>query len=66
MAKTIIDASIVLKHTTGSGVTSVVRAIIECPPSEFAALQALGGLTDATPTATATFILASNDTGKAQ
>ncbi len=66
MAKTIVDASIVIRRTTGNGSTSVVRAIIECPPSEFAALQALAGLTDSTPTATATFILAANDTGRAQ
>ncbi len=66
MAKTIIDAKIVHKRTTGSGITTVVRATIECPPSEFAALQALAGLTDATPTALATFILASGDTGLAQ
>jgi len=66
MAKTIVDASIIHRHDSSSAVNNVVRAIIECPVSEFQALRDLAGLTDATPTATATFILAAGDTGSAQ
>ena len=66
MAKTIIDAFIVVKHDSGDATNNVVRATVECPVSEFAAFQALSGMTDAVPAATTTFILAKADTGAAQ
>lgn len=66
MAKTILDASIVIKHESGTAHTNYVRAIVEMPVSEFAAFQALGDLTDAVSAATTTFILAAGDTGTAQ
>lgn len=66
MAKTIKDAVIVTRHTSGSATDNVVWATVEMPVSEFAAFQALGDLVDAVPAATTTFILAKDDTGAAQ
>ena len=66
MAKTIIDATIIIKHESGSAHTNYARATVEMPVSEFAAFQALGDLTDQVPAATTTFILAAGDTGTAQ
>lgn len=66
MAKTIIDASLIIRHDSSTSHNNVVRAIIECPVSEFAALQALAGLTNSVKAATTTFILAAGDTRTAQ
>lgn len=66
MAKTIVDASISIRHTSGSTHNNVAVCIVECPVSELAAFQALAGMTDAVPAATTTFILAAGDTGSAQ
>ncbi len=63
MAKTITDASLVILHTSGSAHNNVVRAIVECPVSEYQALIDLAGLTNAVPAATTTAILARGDAG---
>ncbi len=63
MAKTIKDASLVILHTSGSAHNNVVRAIVECPVSEYQALIDLAGLTNAVPAATTAHILSAGDTG---
>jgi hypothetical protein len=63
MAKTITDASLVILHTSGSTHNNVVRAIVECPVSEYQALIDLAGLTNAVEAATTTHILSAEDDG---
>lgn len=66
MAKTILDAFIVVKHDSGDATNNVVRATVECPVSEFQALLDLAGLTNSVPSKDSTFILLAGDTGPAQ
>ncbi len=63
MAKNIIDASLIIKHESGSGHANYVCATVEMPVSEFAAFQAIGDLTDQVPARITAYILAAGDTG---
>ena len=66
MAKTLIDAFIIVKHDSGDATNNVVRATVECPVSEFQALLDLAGLTNAVPSKDSDFILLAGDDGPAQ
>lgn len=49
MAKTIISASVVIKHESGSASANYVQCVVEMPATEYADFIALGDLTDAIP-----------------